>query len=299
MESCDLPYFLTKEKIYLRQLPLIDCLERTESVTLLLAGVYEIICLVSHGTFGTDQETDMNGVNQTLSNLKLRFPRTAIVVRSVLPGRRRHQKQFEGKTTQEVFSKIYEENYWGDAESRSGAGSTMDASASIRSTLPGILSELGARSILDAPCGDFNWMRSVDLGVERYIGGDIVPSLITRLKTEYADDSLRSFRVIDLTTDALPDVDVLFCRDCLQHLSVALAQKVIENFRRSSCSHLITTTFPDVKFNPDGFTGGMNTLNLQIAPFNLPVPTRLIEDHGSGDAVYRRCMGVWSREQLL
>ncbi len=241
----------------------------------------------------------MGGVKRTLSKLKLRFPRAAHVVRSILPGWQSRRKLLKNKTPQEIFSQIYEENYWGNGESRSGGGSTLEATASLRCELPGVLVELGARSMLDAPCGDFHWMREVELGVEQYIGGDIVPSLIEHLSAEFAGDPRRTFRVIDLTTDPLPDVDILFCRDCLQHLALDLAQRVLDNFRRSSCRHLITTTFPDVKFNPRGFTGGTNTLNLQIAPFDLPAPLRFLEDHGSNDAVYRRCMGVWSRDQLV
>lgn len=233
-----------------------------------------------------------------LSSLRLRFPRLANVVRFALPNRNSRRKNLKDKSTQEIFSEIYETCHWGDGESRSGDGSSMKASANIREELPGLLLGLHAKSVLDAPCGDFHWMRSVDLGVERYIGGDIVPSLIDELVQEFADDPIRSFRIIDLTDDRLPEVDVLFCRDCLQHLSIELAVKVIDNFRKSSCKYLVTTTFPDVKFNPRGFTGGMNTLNLQIAPFNFPQPLKEMDDFGSGDDVYRRTMGVWSREQL-
>ena len=239
---------------------------------------------------------------QIMGQLKLRFPRLAHAVRSILPSMRKRQQRrwaLENKTPQEIFTSIYEENYWNSEESASGGGSTMDATASLRSDLPELLAELGIKSMLDAPCGDFYWMRKVELGVDQYVGGDIVPALIEKLTAEYAGDSGRTFRVIDLTTDSLPDVDALFCRDCLQHLSLELAQKVLDNFRRSSCRYLITTTFPDVKFNPRGLTGGTNTLNLQIAPFDLPSPLRSIEDHGSHDAVYRRCLGVWSRDQLV
>jgi hypothetical protein len=241
----------------------------------------------------------MSNQRYILSSLKLRFPRLANVVRLAVPSRNKRRKSLEHKSTEEVFSEIYETSHWGDGESRSGAGSSMKVSANIRKELPGVLADIQAKSILDAPCGDFHWMRSVELGVERYIGGDIVPSLIDELALEFADDQVRSFRVIDLTHDELPDVDVLFCRDCLQHLSTDLALKVIENFKKSSCKYLITTTFPDVKFNPRGFTGGMTTHNLQIAPFGFPQPLREINDFGSGDKVYRRTMGVWSREQII
>jgi hypothetical protein len=32
--------------------------------------------------------------------------------------------------------------------------------------------------MLDAPCGDFNWMKEVDLSAVHYTGGDIVEPLV-------------------------------------------------------------------------------------------------------------------------
>lgn len=241
----------------------------------------------------------MNNLKQSMSQLKLRFPRLAAAVRACLPNRDVKKTEWKSKSTEEVFSEIYESNHWGSSESRSGEGSTMDATASIRTFLPQMISELGIQSILDAPCGDFHWMKSVSLGVERYIGADIVPFLIDEHNSNYKDDPVHSFQVLNLSEDPLPEVDLFFCRDCLQHLTLELAFKVIENFRRSGCRYMLTTTFPDVKYNPSGFTGGMNTLNLQKAPFDLPEPLRLVDDFGSGDSVYRRCMALWSRDQLI
>ena len=77
-----------------------------------------------------------------------------------------------------VFSRIYEKNLWGDSESRSGRGSTLGRTAVIRDALPALLEGVGARSMLDAACGDFNWMARVDLRGVRYVGVDVVPELI-------------------------------------------------------------------------------------------------------------------------
>jgi hypothetical protein len=43
-----------------------------------------------------------------------------------------------------------------------------------------VLHDLGAQSLLDAGCGDFNWMRTVDLPGIKYIGVDVVSDLIER-----------------------------------------------------------------------------------------------------------------------
>src|SRR5688500_1614611 len=76
------------------------------------------------------------------------------------------------------FSEIYRDNLWGDPESVSGRGSTLARTVNIRKALPELLRSINARSLLDAPCGDFNWMRLVDLGEIRYTGVDVVSELI-------------------------------------------------------------------------------------------------------------------------
>ena len=43
-------------------------------------------------------------------------------------------------------------------------------------------------SLLDAPCGDFNWMRHVPLGGVSYTGADVVPELIARNRRDYGRD---------------------------------------------------------------------------------------------------------------
>lgn len=67
-------------------------------------------------------------------------------VQSVLTPRRHMQS---------TFAPFYTENLWGDAESASGPGSTLARTAKLRNELPILLQEIGARSMLDAPCGDF------------------------------------------------------------------------------------------------------------------------------------------------
>lgn len=61
--------------------------------------------------------------------------------------------------------------------------------------------------MLDAPCGDFNWMRFVDLGKTHYIGCDIVPEVIETNGMRYAD---REFHALDLAAEPLPNVDLIF-----------------------------------------------------------------------------------------
>ena len=76
-----------------------------------------------------------------------------------------------------VFEEIYLRNSWGNSESHSGHGSSESATRFLRTALLRVLTDLGVKSMLDVPCGDFNWMRLLDLPVD-YFGADIVPQLI-------------------------------------------------------------------------------------------------------------------------
>jgi SAM-dependent methyltransferase len=193
-----------------------------------------------------------------------------------------------------VFTGIYHSNAWGAVESRSGPGSTQDQTHRVRVLLPQLLRDLGARSLLDAPCGDFAWMREVELPVERYIGADVVPGIIERNTAAYADRQ-RSFQVLDIITDPLPEVDVLLCRDCLVHFSDRRIHAAIRNIRRSKATYLLTTTFP--AHGPSGsiVTGEWQPLNLQQPPFNFPPPLRLLDEgctEGNG-AFSDKSLGLW------
>src|SRR5260370_42382591 len=77
-----------------------------------------------------------------------------------------------------VFSDIYKSGGWGECESLSGPGSTLKGTEVVRRELPLLLEQLRAKSLLDAPCGEFKWLNEVRLSLDRYVGADVVPELI-------------------------------------------------------------------------------------------------------------------------
>jgi hypothetical protein len=176
-----------------------------------------------------------------------------------------------------AFSRIFEEHYWFDRESRSGPGSSVTQTTNIREQIPRLLASLGIGSILDVPCGDFNWMRYVDLGTMRYIGADVVPEIIANNRIQFADPQ-RQFLSMNAADDALPQVDLVLCRDLLVHLSFSDATRALANFRRSGSTYLLVTTFPAVDFNKQIETGAWRPLNLQLPPFSLPEPITIINE---------------------
>jgi hypothetical protein len=192
---------------------------------------------------------------------------------------------------QKVFSRIYMDNVWRNPESRSGTCATHTRTEVVRQALPRLVKDLGVRTFLDAPCGDFNWMKLVSLGVDKYIGADIVPDLIARNQQAYGDGT-REFRVLDITRHGLPAVDLILCRDCLVHLSFEQTAAAIANFKRSGSKYLLTTTYTATTRNSDIATGDCFMLNLELPPFGFPVPLRsIVEEPG-------RCLGLWRLADL-
>jgi hypothetical protein len=159
--------------------------------------------------------------------------------------------------------------------------------------LPALLAELGARSLLDAPCGDFNWMRQTDLGEVKYIGADVVPSLISRNRRLYGSDG-RKFLTLDIMADSLPAADVILCRDCFIHFSFRDIRAALVNFKQSNSEFLLATTHTLVQAHRDIATGQGRNVNLQLPPFNLPEPLKMIVE----DSESAKCLGVWRLDQL-
>ena len=95
------------------------------------------------------------------------------------------------RSRQHVFERCYSQRLWGSAESGSGCGSEIAATDDLRSYLPDLVGRLGVKLVLDAPCGDWNWMRLVDFGEVEYIGADIVPSVIDDNQSRYARPGVR------------------------------------------------------------------------------------------------------------
>lgn len=178
-------------------------------------------------------------------------------------------------SVKEKFTEIYENNLWCSPESVSGGGSEMQNTKVIRKELPVLIQKFNIESILDIPCGDYNWIKNVDLGKVSYIGADIVEPLVKRNKELYNNID---FRLLDLTKDILPKVDLIFVRDCLGHLSNDNVLLAIKNCKESGSKYLLATSFTKWNFNPDIEDGGWKCINLMISPFNLN-PIYLINEN--------------------
>jgi hypothetical protein len=158
--------------------------------------------------------------------------------------------------------------------------------------LPDLFQRYEITSVVDAACGDFFWMKHVCLENVTYIGVDIVAPLIA-INTERFGRGTVKFRLLDVTAQLVPRVDLIICRDLLVHLDYANGKRVIENFRASGSTYLLTTTFPAHGNNELG--GIWRPLNLREEPFNFPAPIELMSENCTEeDGQYSdKSLGLW------
>lgn len=199
----------------------------------------------------------------------------------------------------DTFKTIHQKNHWSGSESVSGEGSGREQTRVLSTALPRLLTKLQIDVLLDLPCGDSGWMRHLELPVIRYIGADIVEELISENQTKYRDHQ-RQFLTLDMTSDPLPDADLLLCRDCLVHLSFEDIFSALENIRRSRITYILTSTFTGCKKNEDIQTGDWRLLNLEKPPFSFPPPLYLINEKCSeGDGRFiDKSLGLWLVKDL-
>ncbi len=209
---------------------------------------------------------------------------------------------YNRKSVKWRFSEIYDKYAFnsglGEQAPRSGPGSDLIQTRIIREEIPKLIKELNAKSLLDAPCGDLTWIKEIDLGLDRYIGVDVVSELITDNQEKYSKG--REFIELDIIEDDLPQADIILCRDCLVHSSYKHISSIIKNFKKSRSKYLLTTTYDDQSIkNKNIITGGWRRINLELPPFNFPKPIKLInEGCTEGDGKESKCLGLWKLEDL-
>jgi hypothetical protein len=203
------------------------------------------------------------------------------------------------KRMETIFTRIYDSNKWQGSESGSGPGSAVKRTEPLRERLGTLFDKHSVSTLLDVPCGDFNWMSHMELNVDRYIGMDVVPEVIRDNEKTYGDD-VRSFDVADVTADPLPQVDLVLCRDCLVHFTAEEAMSAVNNIRASDSTYLLTTTFNRLEKNGPGSTGGWRPINLEIAPFMFPAPIEYLPeaDYDPDQPYSDKTLGLWRIEDL-
>jgi hypothetical protein len=165
-------------------------------------------------------------------------------------------------------------------ETANGPGSTLEATEQIREWLSGLLIRYDIQTMLDAPCGDWNWMNSANIGEVEYTGWDTDPNVIADARErlahmKYPPDALFE-RVNLLTVPEIPEYDLILSRDFFAHLPNKPIQTVLRKFEDSGTRYLLASNYPDAVndfvYKPQDFTyfGYLERpVNLEAGPFSL------------------------------
>ena len=214
------------------------------------------------------------------------------------------KKIFNTNSHKKRFELIYHTNFWSSKESVSGLGSEQKNTINIKKKLVDIINHYKIESILDAPCGDFNWIKDILNDKIQYIGGDIVKDLINKNSQKYQKKNI-NFIELDISSSALPNTDLMICRDCLIHLSFDKINLFFKNFKKSNIKFLLLTSYKlkdDQKkiINLDIPDGEFREIDMSEPPFLLPVPIEKIldKDEQTKTSGYYCYLNLYTKEQI-
>lgn len=216
-----------------------------------------------------------------------------------------HANRYGNLSTQEIFTKIYREGTWGGDPGRfcSGSGSRSRAIVepyvqAVAKVLTGISLTDGRKpDAVDLGCGDFCVGSQLRAYCGAYVACDIVEPVMDANRKSFKDLDV-DFRVLDISAEPLPDGDIVFIRQVLQHLSNDRITGVLRHIAPRYKYILLTEHLPSIKsFKPNldvpchhdtrlAFGSGVV---LTAPPFNLEVreARRVCEVALNNDSIIR------------
>jgi hypothetical protein len=190
-----------------------------------------------------------------------------------------------------TFSLIYNRSHWGNRGGGSGEGSDIQAASGARSIIENVLTSINnLSSFADIGVGSFIWLPSIldkvdnqrkkeGLDSIHFIGVDVVKTLIDTHTERYkASRPHWLFRFGDAASfdnfETIPkNIDVILCRDALQHLPLMLVVQALENMLTSGARYLLLGSYnvfgPNCDMSKPGF---FSWISLSKFPLLLPEP---------------------------
>jgi len=213
-----------------------------------------------------------------------------------------------------IFTEIYDNNGFGSLESKSGPGSTLDETQKLREKIKSIVKDKNIKSVVDIPCGDFNWMKEIVFNFDSYIGGDIVEKAIEENNKRYSNSVIK-FISFDIVNDEIPQGDLLIVRDIIGHFPIEDGIKIMNNILNSKCKYLLSTTWAkkvgdkwipceknDIHRENEGVDyGRFYPVNLMSEPFNLPNAEIYLEEDVVVDNFEngnRKTLALWDLDKI-
>jgi 2-polyprenyl-3-methyl-5-hydroxy-6-metoxy-1,4-benzoquinol methylase len=193
---------------------------------------------------------------------------------------RSHRRVVQTVTLQEelvsnddVFADIYKRGEWGTDESgkgNSGTGSDPENAKKYIDFLQNYLTQNNIKSVVDLGCGDWRISRTINWDGVRYLGIDVVASVIQENIEHFAAPNI-SFLKADGSDTCLPAADLLICKDILQHLPFQDIHEIISQFGKFRHCIIVNDVNPSTLTceNMDIPRGHYRSLDLTQPPFSM------------------------------
>lgn len=192
------------------------------------------------------------------------------------------------KSVEQVFTEIYQKNYWGKTDGAkyfSGTGTHDLNTSKYIDTLKVFIQKNNIESVFEIGCGDFSIMKQVlEETKVNYTGTDVVADLILHLQKNYRNNQWNFLHLDAIKKKEFPDADLCIIRQVLQHLTNVQIIQILEKTKKFK--YVIITEHVPVHpkvLNGDKSLGGYIRLQnakasgvfLDAPPFNLDCKTIL------------------------
>ena len=168
-------------------------------------------------------------------------------------------------SNQEVFDSIYTNSTWGY---KSGPGSDPFSARTWIDIVNFFIKAKEVSTILEIGCGDWRVGNRYNLNGALYTGVDVSSVIIDELQP-FATDTIH-FINADAETFQFPHVDLILCKDVLQHLPNASVITIMDKIMSHSPYVLVCNDWTETNTG-DIEAGGHRRINLKEEPFNYPL----------------------------
>jgi SAM-dependent methyltransferase len=163
-----------------------------------------------------------------------------------------------------VFNIIYEKSIWGKG---SGGGSNFRNARPYCEYLQKFLTDYEIKSVIDYGCGDWRISEHINWGNIRYLGIDVVSSLIEHNTREHGKENIKFMFANILDPGVfLPPADLFILKDVLMHLSNENVIKIL-SIAAQYPYVLITDDYSNK--NVDCQNGDTRPLDVRREPFYI------------------------------
>lgn len=185
------------------------------------------------------------------------------------------------ETHADIFDDIYRNELWGKGEG-SGGGSSPAITFEYRAFLQDFIDKNDIKTILDFGCGDWQFMKLMDLdNIREYVGVDCVQTVINNNVDNFGSKKIK-FAYADKLEQVKDKFDLLIMKDVLIHWPNDLVKQFLDECRDGRFKYVLITnsvSTNDAENNEDIKTGEFRSIDINTWPFSSKAEKAFIWDN--------------------